>query len=247
MCQVHCKDGYQTSGTTDYTCSAAGAWDPDPDTSCTDIDECAEAVNPCQNGAACSESKSDGNIAIGDFVGVAKGVYDIDRLGIRAEVKYGIETEALRIAPLISIDYTTLMQSEITETGGGAADLTLPSRDETARTLRVGFDLTTTLHKQGYWTALLENADGVWRPNFSLRWRQPLGQSQPGVNARFSAAPGELFSVQGDDSGEGFELGIGVDWTPLVANRLTFTLRYDGFLWDDVTSNAVTGRVRLSF
>ena len=67
VCQVHCKDGYQTSGTTDYTCSAAGAWDPDPDTSCTDIDECAEAVNPCQNGAACSESKSDGSIAIGDY------------------------------------------------------------------------------------------------------------------------------------------------------------------------------------
>jgi hypothetical protein len=32
-----------------------------------------------------------------------------------------------------------------------------------------------------------------------------------------------------------------------VADRLTFTLRYDGFLWKDTTVNAVTGRVRLSF
>ena len=187
------------------------------------------------------------NIAIGDFVGVAEGVYGVDRLGIRAEVEYGIETEAFRIAPLISLDYTTLIQSEIAETGGGAAALTLPSRNETARTLRVGFDLTTALHKQGYWTALLENADGVWRPSLSVRWRQPLGATQQNVNARFSAAPGELFSVQGDDSGQGFELGVGVDWTPLVADRLTFTLRYDGFLWEGVTSSALTGRIRLSF
>ena len=140
-----------------------------------------------------------------------------------------------------------MIQSEIAETGGGAAALTLPSRNETARTLRLGFDLTTALHKQGYWTALLENADGVWRPSLSVRWRQPLGATQQNVNARFSAAPGELFSVQGDDSGQGFELGVGVDWTPLVADRLTFTLRYDGFLWEGVTSSALTGRIRLSF
>ncbi len=187
------------------------------------------------------------NIAIGDFVGVAEGVYGVDRLGIRAELEYAIETEAFRIAPLISLDYTTLMQSEIAETGGGAAALTLPSRNETARTLRLGFDLTTALRKQGYWTALLENADGVWRPSLSVRWRQPLGATQQNVNARFSAGPSELFSVQGDDSGQGFELGVGVDWTPLVADRLTFTLRYDGFLWEGVTSSALTGRIRLSF
>ncbi len=187
------------------------------------------------------------NIAIGDFVGVAEGVYGVDRLGVRAELEYAIETEAFRIAPLISLDYTTLMQSEIAETGGGAAALTLPSRNETARTLRLGFDLTTALRKQGYWTALLENADGVWRPSLSVRWRQPLGATQQNVNARFSAGPSELFSVQGDDSGQGFELGVGVDWTPLVADRLTFTLRYDGFLWEGVTSSALTGRIRLSF
>jgi len=188
------------------------------------------------------------NIAIGDFSGQTMGRYGVDRLGVRAEVEYGIEAGAFRVAPLISLDYTTLFQSAITETGGGAAALTLPSRTDTARTLRVGIDLSTTLQKKEYWTAFLENADGVWRPTLSLRWRQPLGEESRTVTARFTAAdPSDLFSVQGDDSGQGFELGAGVDWTPLVADRLTFSLRYDGFFWKNVTSNAITGRIRLSF
>ena len=187
------------------------------------------------------------NVAIGNFVGRTTGRYDIERIGLRAEVEYGIETGALRVAPLLSLDYTTLLQSEVRESGGGAAALTLPSRNDTVRTLRVGVDLTTTLHKTGYWTQLLENADGVWRPVLAVRWRQPLGDVSRSVSARFSAAPGELFSVEGDDRGEGFELGAGVDWTPLVADRLTFSLRYDGFLWEDMASHAITGRIRLSF
>jgi uncharacterized protein with beta-barrel porin domain len=187
------------------------------------------------------------DIAIGEFAGRTTGRYDIDRIGVRAEIEYGIETRALRVAPLISLDYTTLLQSEVRESGGGAAALTLPSRNDTARTLRVGVDLTTTLQKTGYWTDLLENADGVWRPALSVRWRQPLGDVSRSISARFSAAPGELFSVEGDDSGEGFEVGAGVDWTPLLADRLTFSLRYDGFLWQGVASHALTGRIRLSF
>jgi outer membrane autotransporter protein len=188
------------------------------------------------------------NIAIGDFSGQTMGQYGVDRLGVRAEVEYGIEAGAFLLAPLISLDYTTLLQSAITETGGGAAALTVPSRTDTARTLRVGFDLSTILHKKDYWTTFLENADGVWRPTLSLRWRQPLGDESRTVTARFTAAdPNDLFSVQGDDSGQGFELGVGVDWTPLVADRLTFSLRYDGFFWQDVTSSAIIGRIRLSF
>ena len=187
------------------------------------------------------------NVAIGDFVGRTTGRYDIDRIGVRAEVEYGIERGALRIAPLLSLDYTTLLQSEVRESGGGAAALTLPSRDDTARTLRVGVDLTTTLHKTDYWTQLLENADGVWRPVLAVRWRQPLGDLSRSVSARFSAAPSELFSVEGDDRGEGFELGAGIDWTPLVADRLTFSLRYDGFVWEDIGTHAITGRIRLTF
>ena len=187
------------------------------------------------------------NVAIGDFVGRTTGRYDIDRIGVRAEVEYGIERGALRIAPLLSLDYTTLLQSEVRESGGGAAALTLPSRDDTARTLRVGVDLTTTLHKTDYWTQLLESADGVWRPVLAVRWRQPLGDLSRTVTARFSAAPSERFSIEGNDRSEGFELGAGVDWTPLVADRLTFSLRYDGFVWEDIGTHAVTGRIRLTF
>jgi uncharacterized protein with beta-barrel porin domain len=148
---------------------------------------------------------------------------------------------------MLSLDYTALLQSEVNEIGAGPADLSLPSRNDTARTLRVGFEATTALKKKDYWTELLEYADGVWRPSLSLRWRQPLGETNPAIPGAFSVAPSDAFDVFGDDSGEGFELGVGLAWTPLVADRLTFTLRYDGFLWQNVSSNAFTGRVRFSF
>ena len=185
--------------------------------------------------------------SIGDFVGQARGNYGIDRLEVRAEAEYVYTIGALALAPMASLDYTALLQSEITETGGGAADLVLPSRTDTMRTLRVGINLTTALEKQDYWTELLENADGVWRPSLSVRWRQPLGNEDPTIHASFRESPGDRFSVVGENFDEGFEIGAGIDWTPLVADRLTFTLRYDGFLWQGVASHALTGRIRLAF
>lgn len=187
------------------------------------------------------------DFAIGDFVNRAEGDYGIDRLEIRAEAEYGIESGALLISPALSLDYTALLQSEIRESGGGGAALVLPSRTDSTGTARIGFDLTTALHKNGYWTDLLENVDGVWRPRFSLRWRQPLGEERSRIEAHFLDSTADAFSIESQNFQQGFEVGAGLDWTPLVADRLTFTLRYDGFLWKDTTVNAVTAQVRLSF
>jgi len=187
------------------------------------------------------------NFAIGDFTNRTEAHYAIDRLEMRAEAEYGIESGAFRISPAVSLDYTALLQSEIKESGGGGAALVLPSRTDSVGTVRVGFDLTTALHKKGYWTDLLENVDGVWRPTLSLRWRQPLGGEQAHIEALFLESPADRFSIETEIFQEGFEIGAGLDWTPLVADRLTFTLRYDGFLWEDTTVNAVTGRIRLAF
>ncbi|MCS5636087.1 MAG: autotransporter domain-containing protein, partial [Myxococcota bacterium] len=187
------------------------------------------------------------NISVGDFSGQAVGRYDMERLGLRARVEYALSRGPLVVSPMLSLDYTALLQSEVNEIGAGPGALSLPSRNDTARTLRVGFDATTALEKKGYWTEMLEYADGVWRPTLSLRWRQPLGETNPAIPAAFSVAPSDPFDVFGDDSGEGFEVGVGLAWTPLVADRLTFTLRYDGFLWQGVSSNSFTGRVRFSF
>ena len=68
VCHVHCNDGYTTQGQTDYTCSAAGAWEDEgkqsPRVTCTDIDECAST--PCVNGA-CADSIADHEIAAGVY------------------------------------------------------------------------------------------------------------------------------------------------------------------------------------
>eukprot|EP01043_Picozoa_sp_COSAG02_P019760 COSAG02_NODE_962_length_15608_cov_16.347692_2_plen_1076_part_00 len=63
-CTVHCNHGYTTGGQTDYTCTAAGAWEDEdknsPSVTCTDIDECASS--PCVHGE-CADSTTDHKIA----------------------------------------------------------------------------------------------------------------------------------------------------------------------------------------
>ena len=63
-CTVHCNPGFTTQGQTDYTCSAAGAWEDEdkqsPSVTCTDINECESS--PCVHGA-CADSTTSHKVA----------------------------------------------------------------------------------------------------------------------------------------------------------------------------------------
>ena len=169
---------------------------------------------------------------------------------MRVEAEYAFERGAWTLAPMASIDYTALLQDAFSETGARPVSLRVESRTDHVVTLRAGLELSGTLRKSGYWTELLEHADGVWRPVLSVRWRQVASGAERDVSARFvddSAAAVGLLTVTGDAPGMGFEVGAGIDWTPKVADRLTFGMRYDLFAWSGVARHDLVGRVRLSF
>ena len=68
-CTVRCVTGYQSEGSTDYTCSAAGTWEDSdkstPKVQCVDIDECASS--PCANDAPCTDSTTDSDLDLDSF------------------------------------------------------------------------------------------------------------------------------------------------------------------------------------
>ena len=186
-------------------------------------------------------------IQIADFVSRARGEYSMNRIGLRGRVEYGFRLGVVQLAPLASVDYTALIRPDITETEGGAANLYVDGTTDSITTVRVGFELGSALHKDGYWTELLENADGVWRPQLSVAWRQVVTGAHRDITSRFLGAPGQTFTIQADAADRGFEIGAGLDWSPALINRFTFGIHYDAFVWKDVLNQAIMGQVRFSF
>ncbi|MEE3327767.1 MAG: autotransporter domain-containing protein [Myxococcota bacterium] len=186
-------------------------------------------------------------IDIGDFVSRARGEYQMNRVGLRARAEYGFRFGRIQVAPLASLDYTALIRPGITETEGGAANLYIDGTTDNITTIRVGVDLGSALHKEDYWTELLENADGVWRPQLSVAWRQVVTGAHRDITSRLLGAPGQTFTIQADAADRGFEVGAGIDWSPALINRFTFGIHYDAFVWKDVFNQAIMGQVRFSF
>ncbi|MBW2696604.1 MAG: autotransporter domain-containing protein [Deltaproteobacteria bacterium] len=189
------------------------------------------------------------NIRIPNFARTAKGEYSLDRVSMRVHGEYAFEFGSFRLAPLASLDYTALIRSAVTETGAEWLNLVLDDHTDNIVTIRIGGELGYSFKKDAYWTKLLEATDGAWRPTLSLRWRQVVSGYQREISGRFLGAPlgAGSFTVAGNDARQGFEIGAGVDFTPRGLNRLTFGLGYEGFVWENVGSHSLTGRIRFSF
>ena len=181
------------------------------------------------------------------FNATTQAKYGMNRVGLRARAEYAFRLGRIQIAPLASVDYTALMRPSITENGGGAADLYIEEATNNITTVRVGFDLSSALHKQGYWTEILENADGVWRPQLRIAWRQVVTGAHRDITSRFSQIAGSTFTIQADAADRGFEVGAGIDWSPALINRFTFGVHYDAFVWENVLNQTLMGQVRFSF
>jgi hypothetical protein len=190
------------------------------------------------------------NIELPGFARTAEAQWGTNRVGARIEADYTFDVLGLDLSPMASVDYTALIQDAIMETGALPVALQIDGRTDDVVTVRAGLDLTTAYHKRDYWTDFLEHADGVWRPTLSVRWRQVVNDAEREVAGRFRSDPtgtAGLLVVQADAPAEGFEIGAGVDWTPRAADRLTFGLRYDLFVWTGVTTHDLVGQVRFSF
>ena len=91
--------------------------------------------------------------------------------------------------------------------------------------------------------------DGVWRPTVDLRWRQYLVGYERELSARLAGAPdtADSFEVEAEEDSGGFEVGVGISFTPKNANRLQFDLRYDVFRSENTLEHDLVAKIRFGF
>ena len=188
-------------------------------------------------------------LSVVGLAATARSDWNSNRISGRIQGEYLFDVDGWKLGPMASLDYMALLQEATTETGASPLNLQIDKRDNQLVTVRAGFALTTTLNKTGYWTDFLESADGAWRPSLSVQWRQLVTDYDRSITARFAEEPQSVGSmtVQGQAPRMGFEISTGLDWTPEKADRLTFGLHYDVFVWKDVVVQDLNASIRIGF
>jgi uncharacterized protein YhjY with autotransporter beta-barrel domain len=189
------------------------------------------------------------NVAFTGVQTTGEGEYQSNRVGIGGELSWTFALDGLDVSPVFDADWALVKRPAFTEHGAAPIDLHVEGASQSVTTIRAGVDLGTSFLKKGYWTDLLERTDGVWQPSVSVKWRQVVAGSERAYTSSIVGAPAAAgrSTVFGDDADQGFEIGAQLWFTPKDANRITIGASYEAFVWKDITSHDVTGKIAYSF
>lgn len=176
----------------------------------------------------------------------ARGRYQSDRITAVAEVGHALRFGLLEVEPIGSLDYTHLIENGVTEQGAGSASLVIPGRSHDVLSTTTGVRLAATLFKYAYLGSSLEWADGVWRPEVDVRWREFWTGARRSVDARLVGAPAGTgrFAVDAADAERGVEIAARLSFQPL-RSRVTIGVGYEAFLGDGTTAHRFDAKLRV--
>jgi hypothetical protein len=188
-------------------------------------------------------------IAFAAVTRTATGQYQSNRYGVGGQLSWTFALSGLDLTPLFEADWARVSRDTFTETGAAPANLIVNGAADSVTNLLVGVELGTSWLKKGYWTDFLEKTDGVWEPKLAVGWRQVVQGADRALVSSYQGAPSASgrFQVDGQDANQGFEIGVGLYFTPKGLNRITLGASYDAFVWKDVLLQDISGTVRLSF
>jgi hypothetical protein len=175
------------------------------------------------------------------------GRHQSDRLMLVGEAAYAFPVPyrygTLGIEPIGTVDYAYLSEGAVWEEGAGAADLDVEARSNAVVSTTLGARFYTQIFKYRFMGEYLEWADGIWRPEIDVRWREFWTGNDRALYARFQGAPADVgdFRVQAAYARRGAEVGAGVSFQPWKW-RGTLAARYQAFVGDgSFVQQAVVG------
>jgi outer membrane autotransporter protein len=177
---------------------------------------------------------SERDVTVGSFQRTAEADYNAWDLALYAGMGYEIQWDALTLTPFGSLQYVYYDQEAFDESGGGAANLSVSSWDDSS--LRSTLGLRAALIDPDRPTTLVPEAYVGWAHEF-------LGDDE--VNARFVGQSTPFAFDPPDDNDDSVIFGAGL--TAMINANTSAYVRYDGQVQEDGDIHAVTLGVNVSF
>jgi outer membrane autotransporter protein len=176
-------------------------------------------------------------IAFGGLDRTAEGATDGYDLSARIGAGYRIDRQGYRIVPQAGLSYVRLHQDGYTETGAGAANLTVGDQDVHSATSRLGIEVAR---------AVATESGAVWTPSATLAWRHEFAGTGRVIDAAFADPPATAFRVSGVEAGrDTIELAAGLAVT--VPGGTTWRAGLAGSLAAGETAHGLFAGVRLAW
>lgn len=175
-------------------------------------------------------------INIGGINSTAKGDYSGNEFYTYLEAGYGIPFARWTLQPIAGLRYLLLGQGSFTDSGAGAANLTVPGEAFDSLRYSLGGRLGRTF----------ETNWGFWAPYVQGRWSHEILENERLVDAGFAGVIGGSFVSQGNVLGRDFgEVGVGI--TTQLTSNLNLYLGYDTQFTPRQSSHGAAGGLQLNW
>jgi outer membrane autotransporter protein len=161
--------------------------------------------------------------------------YDADTGQIFGEIAYPMASGRFAFEPFAGLAYVSVETDSFRERGGALASLNGGSDDEDVGYSTLGLRAATAMH----WNTMLVI------PKISAAWQHAFDDVTPGASLAF-ATTGIGFAIDGVPlAQDSLLLEAGLDFS--ISATATLGVSYSGQFADDVTDNAVKGRLTWLF
>jgi fibronectin-binding autotransporter adhesin len=174
-----------------------------------------------------------GTSATGDYDGQSYTAYGETGYKLAPAMAYG-----MALKPFVGVGYTHIHTDRYTESGAGAANLTVSTVDNNSLQSSLGLRASTTLS--------VGDGTSVLVPEVRVAWQHEFLDTSQTVNAAFAIAPTGTFT----QTGAKFSRDIGVFGAGVMHQMSASTklfLDYDAKVQGNYTAHAISAGLRLKF
>lgn len=174
------------------------------------------------------------HLVVGPLSRSASSEYDADQFGLRTTIGRNFQFQEIEVTPYFSLDYVRLKTDGYTETGAGAANLTVNSNDSDALESTLGVSVGKQMKTSG---------GARFKPEASIAWQHLHNGENLTSTANFSGGGGSFISTGFEPATDGIKVGLSM--AIYNAGGLEFKMEYDYEAKEDYEGHF--GRVTLSY
>jgi outer membrane autotransporter protein len=180
--------------------------------------------------------KNDRAMKIGSIQRQANSRHDGNAFSAVLEGGYGFPVQSWTFQPFASLSYNILDEESVKESGAGALDMRIRSRQTSSLASEVGVRVKRSVAMSK--GVLIPEAGAAWQYNFDIDDRR--------IPTSFSGRPDIGFSIDGRDLGRN-RATVDAGVTFVGKGCFSTTIRYNGEFGEKVNAHGVSGQIRFSF